>query len=295
MFKLSKSKNLNSKHPIARVHGGVDDKKYLYIEPFVFSIDHCKPDVIKNLSDEQKRDLEISLKSGLEPDDEKLTEIFYTCKEDIKNKSMKIQLKGGGKLETLPDPKCVEKVGVFGISGSGKSYYSARFIKNILRMNKEGNFFILSNVLEDEPLDKLQPIRLDNYETACDGIPIEDIENSVILFDDIATINDRGTRKGIEALRDDLLECGRHYNTRLVCTAHLIMNGWESRRLLNECTSVVLFPRSNRKNIINYLKTYEKFTDADIMRAVNLPSRWFCLVKQKNPQYIIHEKGAYIV
>ncbi|NIQ14921.1 MAG: hypothetical protein GTO02_11170, partial [Candidatus Dadabacteria bacterium] len=84
-------------------------------------------------------------------------------------------LKGGGKLESLPDPNCVEKVGVFGISGSGKSYYSARFIKNILRMKKDSNFFILSNVLEDEPLDKLQPIRLDNYETACDGIPIEDI------------------------------------------------------------------------------------------------------------------------
>lgn len=295
MFKLSKSKMLNGKHPIARVHGGVDDKKYLYIEPFVFSLDHCKPDVIKDLSDEQKRELEISLKSGLEPDDEKLTEIFYTCKEDIKNKSMKIQLKGGGKLESLPDPNCVEKVGVFGISGSGKSYYSARFIKNILRMKKDSNFFILSNVLEDEPLDKLQPIRLDNYETACDGIPVEDITDSVILFDDIATISDRGTRKCIEALRDDLLETGRHYNTRMVCTAHLIMNGWESRRLLNECTSIVLFPKSNRKNIINYLKTYEKWDDKDIMRAINLPSRWVCLVKHKNPQYVIHEKGAYIV
>jgi len=296
-FKLSKSKTLNGKHPIARVMGGADDKKYLYLEPFVFTLGHCKPEVIKDLTDEQKKDLEQSLKTHLEPDDEKLTEIFYSCKEDIKNRNMKIQLKDGGKLDPLPDPTCVEKVGIFGISGSGKSYYSARFIKNILRMKeyRKAPFFIFSNVDEDEPLDKLQPIRCDNYDVACNGIPLEDIQNSISLFDDIATISDRGTRKGIEALRDDLLECGRHYGARMVCTSHLIQNGWESRRLLNESTSIVLFPRSNRKNIINYLKGYEKWTDAEILRAVNLPSRWFCLVKSKQIPYIIHEKGAYIV
>jgi hypothetical protein len=95
------------------------------------------------------------------------------------------------------------------------------------------------------------------------------------LFDDIATIANPRVRKITQNVLENLLEQGRHTNTTVICCAHVITNYSQTRRLLNEATSVVIFPKagSNALNVV-YLKNYGGFSDNEIDKILHLPSRW---------------------
>jgi hypothetical protein len=132
-FKLSKQKKLNNKLPIAKIIGGVNDKKYLYLSDHTYNLKDCPADILNKISIKEKQILDNSLKTGLEPEDENLTKIFYDCKEFIKKKNCKFILRDKGKLEYVPSTKFIERVLVAGISGSGKSTWSSKYIKNYLK------------------------------------------------------------------------------------------------------------------------------------------------------------------
>ena len=58
-FKLSGSKKIGSKHPIAKVIGGKESKgKYLYLEDFKFTLGDCPVDVLSEMSEKQKNQLD---------------------------------------------------------------------------------------------------------------------------------------------------------------------------------------------------------------------------------------------
>ena len=300
-FTLSKTKRVGL-NPIAKVRGGSDDKSYLYLNPYKPEIAHVPKNVINslNLSDSDKEELDSALKSGLEPDSKRLTKIFYDLVELLKERNCKITLRNGGKFEVIPNKNFVEKVLICGVSGSGKSTFAAQYVKNYLKLkeNRNNPFYIVSSVDEDEVLDRLEPERLDVDELASEGMPLDDLENSIILFDDIGTIQPKGVRKAIEGMRDNIAECGRHTKTSLVNVSHLITNHHESRRMLNEATSIVLFPKSNMRAIKKYLAEYQSFDKDLINRCLNLKSRWFCIkltssgVKQP---LIVSEKNAFLI
>jgi hypothetical protein len=75
------------------------------------------------------------------------------------------------------------------------------------------------------------------------------------------------------------------------------MNYSSTRRLLNEATSVVIFPKAGSNNLnVKYLKNYGGFSDESIEKILHLPSRWVAIYRTLHPaQYILHEKGCYLV
>jgi adenylate kinase family enzyme len=298
-FTLTKTKR-SGEYPIAKVRGGADDGKYLYLNKHRASLsDIPKTKLDKlDLSETDKAELNDALKSGLEPDDENLTKIFYNFLDYIKEKNCKFTLRTGGKLEPLPNPKVVEKVLISGISGSGKSTFAAQYIRNYLKQHRGNNFFIISSVDEDEVLDRLEPERLDYNEIAQDGIDMSELEDSLVLYDDIGTIQPKSVRKVIEGTRDHLLETGRHSRTSVINVSHLITNHHESRRILNEAQSVVLFPKSNARAIKKYLVEYQNFDKDLISRCLNLKSRWFMIKGTPSGVHvpiIISEKSAFCI
>jgi L-rhamnose isomerase len=200
------------------------------------------------------------------------------------------------KFEYLPSTKFIERVLVSGISGSGKSTWSSHYIKNYLKQNKKNPFYLLSNVGEDEVLDKLNPVRLEPYDIATSGMSIQEVENSIMLVDDCDTIENAPVRKAVRSFVNNMLEVSRHYKTNLVITSHHIQNYQQTRTQLNESNIIVLFMKSNSRAIKNYLKSYENFTDDQINRFLNLNSRYGMIFKGFGyPPFILYEKGAYIL
>ena len=298
-FTLTKTKR-SGEYPIAKVRGGSDNGSYLYLNKHKASLfDIPKTKLEKyNLTETDEAELNDALKSGLEPDDENLTKIFYMCMDYIKEKQSKFTLRTGGKLEALPNPKVVEKVLISGISGSGKSTFASNYIKNYLKRHRNNNFYIISSVDEDEVLDKLQPERIDYNELAEHGIDMGELENSIVLFDDIGTIQPKSVRKVVEGVRDHLLETGRHNNTAVITISHIIQNQHESRRTLNEAQSIVLFPKSNARAIKKYLSEYQQFSKDLISRCLNLKSRWVMIKLSSSgviKPLVIYEKGCFVI
>ena len=300
-YTLTETKRIGQ-NPIAKVRGGKDNKKYLYLNPYKPQLSHVPKSVLEKLelTDKELEELNSALQSGLEPDSKKLTKIFYDLVELLKERNCKFTLRSGGKLEPLCNPKVVEKVLISGISGSGKSTFASNYIKNYLKIkqNRNNNFYIVSSVDEDEVLDRLEPERLDPEEIAEDGIDLDELEDSIILFDDIGTIQPKSVRKVIEGARDHIAEVGRHNRTSLINISHLITNHHESRRILNEAQSIVLFPKSNSRAIKKYLAEYQNFDRDLIKRCLNLKSRWFMIKLPPSGvpvSIIIHEKGSFVV
>jgi len=298
-FTLTKTKR-SGEYPIAKVKGGADNGSYLYLNKHRASLsDIPKSKLDKlNLTETDKAELNDALKSGLEPDDEELTKIFYSFIDYIKEKNCKFTLRTGGKLQPIPAPKVVEKVLISGISGSGKSTFASNYIREYLKQHRDNNFFIISSVDEDEVLDKLDPERLDYNEIAQDGIDMSELEDSIVLFDDISTIQPKSVRKVVEGVRDHLAEIGRHSRTSIINISHLITNHHESRRILNEAQSVVLFPKSNARAIKKYLAEYQNFDKDLISRCLNLKSRWFMLKGVPSGVHvpiILYEKGVFCI
>jgi len=200
-----------------------------------------------------------------------------------------------GRLQPLPNKEVVEKIYITAPSGAGKSTFAGKWIGQFKKMFKDDEIYLFSSINHDKALDKHDPTRiiLDN-DLLNDPIEPKELENSLVIFDDTDTIRERNMRRYMEVLRDWLLEQGRHFKIRMLITSHLLSNYSSTRRILNEATGVVVFPKSGSGtyHIKNFLKTYCGLDKQQIKKFVNLPSRWV-MIYRSYPQYVIYEKGCY--
>lgn len=198
-------------------------------------------------------------------------------------------------LQPLPNTKIIEKVYVSAPSGSGKSYYSGKWISEFMKMKKDDEVYLFSPIPEDKALDSNDIVRIDLDEHLINNpILIEEFEDSLVIFDDCESIKSKPMKKYIEYLRDSILETGRHYNVRMIWISHLISNYSDTRRLLNESTSVSVFPKSGSGTyqIKKFLVNQCGLEKPEILKFINLPSRWVTIYRSY-PQYVLHEKGCY--
>ena len=150
--------------------------------------------------------------------------------------------------------------------------------------------------MEDEVLDKFNPTRIQiNEELLENPIQPEELQNSLVIFDDIDTIPDKKLNEAVRSLRDDLLETGRSYNIYMCNTSHQLMNYKHTRTLLNESTAVTFFPKSGSSyHIKRFLKEYCGLEKKQIQKILELPSRWVTINKVY-PCFILYEKGAFLL
>ena len=190
-----------------------------------------------------------------------------------------------------------ERIYISAPSGSGKSTFIGLYLKEIRKMYKDRPIYLFSRIEDDEPLDAYDPIRIPLSREYFDEEPLNPVEFSkgVIIFDDIDTLMDKQLLKYIQGFRDDLLECGRHYDITTISTTHIISNYKSTRTLLNEANAMILFPKCSGQYQFNkFLERYMGYDKDQIERVKKLPSRWIYLYKNY-PQYIVYEKGVIIV
>lgn len=206
---------------------------------------------------------------------------------------------GFAPLRVEPRYDIVNRLLIAGPSGAGKSTAAAHWLEDLQRDGPaERDIFLLSRVTADGALDDLpllQRLPLDADFATGPPLTAEDFKDSVVLFDDTDTIADKAIRAAVTALRDDLLETGRHQGVQSIVVTHQIFQGAASKKPLSEATGVILFPQSGSKfHIRRYLKEYCGFELDTVKRVMNLPSRW-AYIQRTHPSYVVHEKGAFLV
>ena len=286
--KYDKAKNL---YPIARVKTKEKARYLYYIEDKLDKIDEK---FLEGLSDNDKVLISKAIKDKEEPDDERLERIYYDVLNKIKHQKKRFVVPRGKRLEVLPNYNMIEKLYIAGQSGSGKSYFASNWIKNYLDHYPENQFALLSAVEQDDILDRLEPERIDLDELLENNIDIaSELPNSVVLIDDCASITNVYIRKYVVNLVNQIAQLGRHYNISLLNIVHNILDHYNSKTILVEATSVIIFCRNNNKQNIDYMERYCNFSKEAIKKILNLPSRWVCISKMY-PNIILHERGAYV-
>ena len=252
----------------------------------------------KKMKSKDKKLLKHHLEKDYAPEeDDKLKKIYNEALEDLKDTTATncIKIDGNGKIQPLPRADIVEKVYVTGVSGSGKSYFSGNYLKEYKKMYPKNNIYLFSSVEDDHALDKYNPIRIDPVEYAQDE-PLsvkEDLANSLTVYDDTDTLP-TNIRKPIDALKAHTIEIGRHSNSSILVTSHMISNYLSTRQILNEATSVTVFKNNGKYHVNRYLTTHMGFTKQQIERFHKLKTRAITLYRQY-PPYIVWDHGICLI
>jgi len=201
------------------------------------------------------------------------------------------------------------RIAIFGKSGSGKSHLVGRML-DMLKSKKHGNqdrdIVIISGVEEDAALDKprgkkgskAEPERIDIYSPEFSEMTPDDFEDSVVVFDDIENLTNKNANKTVLALRNSMLERGRHKNIDIISISHNAIGGNLTRFVHSEATGFVIFPRySQVHQLSTYLSKYAGLSKQAIEKIINIgenQSRWI-FVSNLAPMYVIYEHGCYLV
>jgi len=219
----------------------------------------------------------------------------------------------GKDFHIIPNLQNRQIIYVAGASGSGKSYFTAHFIRDFLALdkNKSKKVYIFSRLAEDKVFDNIikseekrvassksedvPPVRVHrvtiNESLITDPIDIQnEVEKgSLLVFDDTETLTGK-VAKAVYALIDDVLQCGRHFNLSMVITSHLI-NGNNrnfTRMVHNESHFTVLFPYGlSRKHINYYAENYLGISKAQIAMFYKLGRS--VVISKHYPQYILSD------
>ena len=200
-------------------------------------------------------------------------------------------------VNVLPSIKHVERFYISGPSGSGKSFFISKWLKmnrKIYKGDYKKDIYMFSRIEYDKKLDDFNPIRVNLEDLLTDPMSAEELEGTIVIFDDIDSISEPDVKNAVFSLRNDLLKCGRHFNITVLCTTHVLLNKNESRDCINESTSIVVFPRSGATyHIRELLKKYCGFEKNTIDHIMQIDTRWLC-IRKLYPMCIIHENGIFM-
>jgi ABC-type multidrug transport system fused ATPase/permease subunit len=204
-----------------------------------------------------------------------------------------------GKFQPLPNTNMIERIYITAPSGAGKSTFAGKWINEALKMSKyrDDEIILLSSIDDDKNINKFDPLVVElNASLITDPLTGEDFRNSITIFDDTDTIQNKEICKAVLAIKNFLLEQGRHYKTKMLITSHLLSDREKTRRALNECTSIVFFPIGPTLQIRKFMKDRLGLSKQQIAKVMKLKndSRWISIYLTY-PMYVISEKTIFIL
>ena len=173
-------------------------------------------------------------------------------------------------FQMMPD-KTLERqiIYITGVSGSGKSTFTRKFVKEYKKIFKENEVYLFSCLTEDESLDEVKPLRFKiNDELVTEPIEVSELSNSLLIFDDIDSLANKKIKEAVYQLLNEVLQIGRHFKISAIITNHLPTNFNWTRVILNESHIVVYL-----------LEQYVDLEKSQIRKFKKMNSRWVAIFK----------------
>ena len=222
----------------------------------------------------------------LDPDWEKEGDDEYICS-------------AGEKVFPLPHFDKTEHIYVAGPTGCGKSYFVAEYVRQLKKKQKKRKVALISDVDADPSIDRIKKlIRVDIKDPELlekDSIDPQGFKDTVLIFDDIDSIQNKQIANLIHTFKDAVLRRGRHEGITSITTNHNTSDYRNTRVVLNETNAIVMYPRSGATNGIKYvLEKYIGVNKDEVENIMKLKTRWIYCGKHA-PQYLVYEKGVYML
>ena len=277
----------NNKIKEVKIHddSNKNKKKYVFDESKLDHLDQFQLDNLKYAL--IKKDISLLADSELKK--------YYN--KIMNNGDLGKHISGCDAVRILPteDKNQRDSIMICGPSGAGKSVFVSQFMDEYIHKYPERNIVLFSMKPEDKALDRYKPMRIPLDEDLVDDpVKLNELENSLVIFDDIDQITNKDVQNAVWNLRDRILEVGRSKGISICTVSHQVSNYRATRVCLNESDYVVIFPKSGGRYQINYfLKTYCGFDKDQINLIMSLPTRWV-IVKKTYPMCVMYQNGIYI-
>lgn len=239
------------------------------------------------------------------PDNNEIVHLNANYEEDIEEKSLKkkhiphfksVDLPKNALFQQYPDTKRERDCGmIVGASGSGKSYYVNQYMKNYKKAYKKRDIYFFSVIKEDKSIDPdiVKRVRLDDTWIS-ETLSIEDVENSLCVFDDVEQIKDIRIKQEVFRFINEILTAGRHTNTSIFLIVHYANNKSYLRDMLNEMNSFTFFPRSMNRALVYLLENYVGLDKQEIKKIKLLKTRWATVFKNY-PNCVLTERNLFML
>jgi hypothetical protein len=213
-------------------------------------------------------------------------------------RELKLKDKPNLKFQPIPNKKTERSIRyVTGASGSGKSYYTKAYADEYHKLFPKRDIYLISSISEDSSIDKikgLSRIKLEG-DFMTDNVTAETFKDSLLIFDDTDCLTNKVQKLKVDNVLNSVLETGRHFQVEVVYTSHLACNGKETRRILNECKSVTIFPSGLGGKSMKYLlDNYFGLDKEQIKKIKKLNSRWVTIQKGF-PMIVLSDKEVFIL
>jgi hypothetical protein len=224
---------------------------------------------------------------------------LYLNDKPIEDGMNEYKCKGDITIQQIPDKNTERSVlYITGQSGSGKSFYTKNYIVEYHKMYPKNEVYIFSSLADDPTLDKLKytkRIKIKEQPFLDSEIGAIDFSKSLCIFDDCDVISNKIIKLKVYKLLNEMLEIGRHHNVSVIFTSHNATMGLDTKRILNECHSITLFPKNLGGKTSKYLLDGYVGMDKDqIKKLKKVNSRWVTILKTY-PQMVLSEKEAYVL
>ena len=220
--------------------------------------------------------------------------VSVSDEENTKIKQFNSLTLPSGKFQQIPDLDTERACSfITGPSGSGKSTYIYNYLVEYKKLKKKNEIYLFSILDSDESLDAIKPLRI-RIDDNLQDFDINNFKDSMVIFDDTDVISNKVHKSYVNAIRDKILQIGRHSNIDCLITSH-IPTGQDLKMVLNECSSIVYFPQSGQVRQINYMLINYVGIDLKTIELIkSLNSRWCCIFKNY-PQIALTEKNIFLL
>jgi len=195
-------------------------------------------------------------------------------------------------------------VGVFGSSGSGKSYSVAQLLIRDPFLQEYNLIYLIGSVGADDP--SYEPLKdkmfekyryLNTSEMEESDFDIRKYANCAVIFDDIDSESNRKLRKKIQHFRDRCLQTARHYSIRIINTAHLFNSYRETAKIRNSARWLFIFPRSIPHTLMQILTKSFNMKAAEAMHLTNLCKRdgRLTVISKNAPTFLMTPKRLILL
>ena len=182
----------------------------------------------------------------------------------------------------------------------GKSYIASKLAEDYHKLFPKNKIILFSWVNDDDNYKNLSKLKVFHKmridESILDNpIALEELHDSITIFDDIEHFTDKEIRKELERLRDSVVNAGRHANIDCIVARQNLLEGLLTKTCLNSSFQVIGFPHSSSRYQLNeFLRRYMRLDNTLIQKILNVPSRWV-LINRNTPTYVLHEKGCFLL
>jgi len=224
--------------------------------------------------------------------------------QNSRNGEELIELPNTLKFTIMPETRhnLVNTIFVSGQAGSGKSYFSASYLRNFIKVFKpdaEDIIIISADDVEDPAyvgiphrhiiIDDsliLNPISLDEL-TGKKG-------RSVVIFDDIEGKTGK-LEKAVNSLTESVLTMGRKRGINTIFISHRSASGKLTKNILNEQNMIVWFPQTGTSRNLTYMLTQHIGLPEGMREALKGAGwgRWIALYTNA-PQCLVGEARTAI-